>query len=163
MRIEAEPEKLATARSTIPSPLKSPVIADSGCTAAERSAEPMAIDEVGTVTERTLTFEIPILSGFETVTRLVADAATSADEIVVVKRPELTNVVGRAFPFQLTMDWEVKPNPFTVRTNPDEPGTVVMGTSGAEIRGTGSGKDSSPIKSQPPETSLMSINPLTGS
>src|SRR5215471_21421150 len=49
----------------------------------------------------------------------------------------LTNVVGRALPFQPTTDPDTKPVPFTVRGNPGPPGATASGTSGWLISGTG--------------------------
>lgn len=67
--------------------------------------------------------------GVVTDTCAVPTAATSAAPIVARSCVPLTNVVGRAPPFQFTTDAAVKPDPFTVSVTPPEPATAVDGGS----------------------------------
>jgi hypothetical protein len=58
---------------------------------------------------------------------------------LALRRDELTKLVGRAAPFQLTFEPETKPEPFTVSVNPAPPGATLVGISGSLIKGTGFG------------------------
>ena len=63
----------------------------------------------------------------------VSGVEISAAEIVAVSCEELTNAVGLGLPFQFTVDWGIKPEPFTVSVNPGEPGDAATGTTGILI------------------------------
>src|SRR6516225_4441397 len=96
------------------------------------------IAELGLVTEKSTTFEVPPPGlGFTTVTKAVPALATSEARILAFSREGLTKVVARALPFHFTTDAETNPVPLTVRLNPAPPGVMASGTRGSLMRGTG--------------------------
>jgi hypothetical protein len=66
-------------------------------------------------------------AGFTTVTWAVPPTAMSAAVIAAVNWVEETYVVVRFDPFQLTVEPETKPVPFTVSVNPAPPAVVEAG------------------------------------
>ena len=94
------------------------------------------IDDLGVVTEKKTTFEVPPPGlGFTTVTEAVPVCAMSEERILAFSREGFTNVVARGLPFHSTTEAESNPVPFTVRLNPAPPGLVASGTRGWSIRG----------------------------
>ncbi len=67
--------------------------------------------------------------GVNTVTCAVPTAATSAAEIAACRLVLLTNVVGRAAPFQRTTESDMKLLPVTVSVSPGPPTLVLLGDS----------------------------------
>jgi hypothetical protein len=134
MLTEAE---FATAKSSLPSPLKSPTATDCGALPVPKlDGARSAIEELGVVTEKKITFEVPPPGlGFTTVTEAVPAWAMSEARILAFNREELTRVVALGLPFQFTTEAESNPVPFTARLNPVPPGLVASGTRGWLIRG----------------------------
>lgn len=66
-------------------------------------------------------------SGVTTVTVAAPGSSTSTRKMCAVRRPALTNFVGRAAPFQRTLDVVTKFAPSTVRMNPVEPALMRAG------------------------------------
>src|ERR1700683_910415 len=129
----------ATARSSLPSPLKSPTATESGSVPAPKAdGAPSAIEELAGVTSKNITFDVPPPGlGFTTVTEAAVAAAMSGAGTLAVNCEALTKVVAGELWFQFTPAPETKPVPFTVRVNPSPPGLTASGTSGWLIRGTG--------------------------
>src|SRR6184192_507665 len=121
----------ATARSSLLSPLKSPVTTESGPGPTLKSDLLSTIDEVGSVIGKNTVLEAPPRGlGLTTVTEAVLAVAMSEARILANNCELLTKLVARALPFQFTTDPETKPVPFTVSVNPALPGAIASGTSG---------------------------------
>ena len=128
----------ATTKSSLPSPLKSPMATEKAPAPAPKLDGCNAIGEVEKVTSKNATFEVPPPGlGLTTVTDAVPALATSEERMVAFSWDLVTNVVVRVFPFQFTTAPETKPVPLTVKVNPAPPGLAASGTSGWLIRGTG--------------------------
>ena len=83
-------------------------------------------------------FEVPPPgAGLKTVTEAVVATVTSEAGTVANSLLEVTKVVASVAPFQFTTEVETNPVPFTVRVNPGEPGTTLVGTRGWLTSGTG--------------------------
>jgi hypothetical protein len=76
--------------------------------------------------------------GVETETSADPTEATSLAAIAAVNCVLLTNVVGRALPFQFTTDEDAKPDPLTASVKPAAPATPLEGAS-EFTAGTGGG------------------------
>src|ERR1039458_3470062 len=107
----------ATARSSLPSPLKSPTATDIGSVPAPKADGALsAIEELEGVTSKNITFDVPPPGlGFTTVTEAVPAAAMSEAGTFDVNRETLTKVVASELWFQFTTAPKTNPVPFTVR------------------------------------------------
>jgi hypothetical protein len=92
--------------------------------------------------------------GFATVTLAVPRAAISLAGIEAVSREALTNAVVRLEPFHFTVAPERKPDPLTVRVNPDPPALAELGLILVSA-GAGSGSGSSGSGS-----AMVNVNPF---
>src|SRR5579872_7078466 len=98
-----------TARSSFPSPLKSPVATHSGDDRVVTSILPSAIEEVESEIGKNTMLDVPPPGlGLTTATLAVLAVAMSAAGTVAVNCEPLTKVVASAFPFQLTTEPETK-------------------------------------------------------
>src|SRR5215472_17047540 len=116
---------VATARSSLPSPLKSPAAIEAGEPepVGTEEAGPKATEEVGVVTVKNATYDMPPPGGgLTTVTDAVLAAAMSAAGTVAFNREPLMNWVASAPPFQCTTEPETNPVPFTVTLKGGPPG-----------------------------------------
>src|ERR1039458_5533987 len=113
----------ATARSSLPSPLKSPTATDIGSVPAPKADGALsAIEELEGVTSKNITFDVPPPGlGFTTVTEAVLAAAMSEAGTLAVNCEWLTKVVASELSFQFTTAPETKPVPCTARVNPAPP------------------------------------------
>src|SRR5579863_4896106 len=131
-------KSLVTARSSLPSRLKSPVAINAGSLPTVVSVRFIVTLVSDAVMSKKHTFDVPPPgAGFTTVTDAVPIAAMSEARMLAVILSELSNVVVRAEPFQLTTDPATKPAPFTVSVNPAPPGAAALGESGWLTSGTG--------------------------
>ena len=138
MLMVLSPWKFATAKSSFPSPLKSPVTTEMELVPAGKSDLRIETEEAGFVTSRNVSFEVPPPGvGFVTVTVAVVDLAMSVARISTFNCDPLTNVVTRALPFHFTIEPDTNPVPFTVSVNPVLPGLMTFGTKGSLISGVG--------------------------
>src|SRR5215469_8631576 len=119
-----------TARSSLPSPLKSPTATDAGSLSVRNDGAITAAKVVERVTSKKTVFEAAPAMGLTTATEAVPALATSEAKIVAVSRDLLTNVVARALLFHFTTDPDTNPVPFTVSVNPAAPGRVASGLKG---------------------------------
>jgi hypothetical protein len=128
------PQKFATAKSSLPSPLKSPTATEVGrypMVTGEPGALAKTAEAVALVMGKKTTLDAPPPGdGFTTVIEAVPAVAMSAAVMAAVNCVALTKVVVRALPFQSTVDAETNPVPFTVSVNPAPPGAAVSGTTG---------------------------------
>jgi hypothetical protein len=86
---------------------------------------------VGAETEKNWRFEIPPPGlGFDTVIEAVLALAMFAAGTAAVSCELFTKIVVSGVPFQLIVDLETKPVPFTVSVKLDPPGAMAVGTSG---------------------------------
>src|SRR5271169_5922662 len=124
---------LATAKSSLPSPLKSPTAAESGPEPAGNADVALsATEEVGLVISKKIALEVPPPGvGLKTVTEAVLNLATSLARMAAVSFELLTKVVARAPPFHFTVEPDTKPVPSTVslKANPP-PGSMAAGLKG---------------------------------
>ncbi len=104
-----------------------------------RNAGPVtAAQVVDLVTSKKATFELPPPgAGLTTATEAVLAAEISEAGMAAVTFDLLTNVVGRALPFQSTTEPDTNPVPFTVSVKPAPPGATAVGLNGWLIKGTG--------------------------
>ena len=123
--------RLGTARSSFPSPLKSPTATETGVIPVAYSDVVNETEDVGPVIGKKTALDSPPPGlGFTTVTEAVLAIAMSEARMLAVNSEPLTKVVARGLPFQFTSAPETNPVPFTVRVNPGPPGAVAAGTSG---------------------------------
>ena len=122
---------LATAKSSLPSSLKSAVVTPLASEPAGKSDLLSKTEEVASVIGKNSTFDmLPPGLGFTTVTEAVLAVAMSEARMVAVNCELFTKVVARALPFQFTTDPDTNPVPFTVSVNLGPPGGTASGTSG---------------------------------
>src|SRR6266550_8328989 len=126
------PSEFDTTKSSLPSPLKSPVTTEPG-PAPKSNGLLSTIEEVGIVTSKKTTFEVSP-PGLTTFTEALPGLAMSEEKIFAVNRDLLTKVVPRALPFQFTTEPETNPVPSTVSVNPVPPGLIASGNRGWLIR-----------------------------
>src|SRR5271157_44730 len=120
-----------TTRSSLPSPLKSPVARLIGPAAVGKVVPLNPTEGLDEVTLKRTPLDVPPPGpGLTTVTAAVLAAAISEARIFAVSCEPLTKVVVRALPFQFTTEPETKPVPFTVSVKATPPGAAVSGTSG---------------------------------
>ena len=119
--------------------LKSPTAAETVLKPTPKSVWALSpIEELGIVTSKKVTFEMPPPElGLTTATEAVPALAMSDARMLAFNCELLTKVVVRALPFHFTNAPETKPVPLTVNVNPAPPGLTASGTRGWLIRGTG--------------------------
>src|SRR5213080_1323161 len=128
----------ATAKSSFPSRLKSPITTELEPTPVTKFDVLIVSDETPVVTSKKAAFELPPPGvGLATVTEAVLGLAISEARIFAFNSELLTKIVVRALPFHLTTEPKIKPVPLTVTVNPAPPGLIASGTSGWLIRGIG--------------------------
>src|SRR5690349_10330522 len=124
------PPLLAMARSSFPSPLKSPRAMPFGELPAVMLVAVMVPSEKALLTSNNARFDLPPPGvALLTWTRAVPAVAMLVAGTVAVSFDPFTNVVARATPFQSTVEPFTKPDPFTVKVNWAPPGAAVIGDS----------------------------------
>lgn len=128
---------LATARSGLPSPLKSPSTMKYGSCPTAISDRTQTGAAIAVAIWKATALDVPPPGdGLITVIKAVPEVEMSDVGIAAVNSVSLTKAVGRGLPFQFTTDVEVKPEPFTVSVNADPPGTAASGRRGKSTVGT---------------------------
>src|SRR5205823_15102134 len=122
---------LETAKSSLPSPLKSEAAIGKGFAPTLTSNLFSEIEGVAFVISKYVALEVPPPGvGLNTVTEAVPGKATSATGTVAVNRSLLINVVANPVPFHLTVAPGTNPVPVTVRLKACPPGATAVGTKG---------------------------------
>jgi hypothetical protein len=141
------------AKSSFPSPLKSPVTGGMENPLAVGLKDRTLLTKegfaTGFVTSKKATNEVPPPGGgLETVTETVVAVAISDAGTTAVNWELLTNVVASTLPFQCTTDPGTKLVPLTVSVNCAPPGAALAGTSGQLTKGTGLGLCAASLSAQ---------------
>src|SRR5262249_25190263 len=151
---------LATARSSLPSPLKSARTTPLG-ELPTLISDLLKLGGPPLVISKTTMLELPP-PGVGSVTVIRADPTTAmlVEGTVAVRLEPLTKLVESGEPFQLTVAPGTKPEPFTVSVKLAPPGAAFMGESGSLIRGTGLAKPM-PVRATDCGLVALSVSKIT--